>query len=158
MDTAAFEGRLRTRAGSRVVCCPFHRQDTTKRARTGPRPGYDSIDTLGQFQNPGRAAIFRSVSSFQVVPVDVTDAATRLSSISGAVRDVHGRLGACSGAAAGTPAEGAVSGLLGRWRSVLPDFAGSAESLTLAVGAAAQDYGTTDADVAAAYPSEGGAK
>jgi len=95
------------------------------------------------------------MSSFQVLPAEVTDAAARLSSISGGVVDVHGRLGACSGAAADTPAESAVSGLLGRWSSILPQFAASAESLTAAVGAAAQSYGTTDADVAIeADPSE----
>lgn len=99
------------------------------------------------------------MSGFQVLPIAVTDAATRLSSISGGVRDVHNRLGAHSDAAAGTPAEGAVSGLLGRWNSVLPQFAASAESLTLAVGASAQAYRTADADVAAAADSsESGAR
>lgn len=93
--------------------------------------------------------------SFEVVPNAVTDAATRISSISGGVRKVHARLGACSGAAAGTPADDAVTGLLGQWNSVLPRFAAAADSLTFALGAAAQAYQTTDADVAAAADGSG---
>lgn len=89
------------------------------------------------------------MTSFQVVPNEVTDAATRLAPISAGVSDVHDRLSACSGVGAGTPAEDAVAGLLDHWGSVLPQFAASAQSLTAAVGGAAEAYGATDANVAA---------
>jgi uncharacterized protein YukE len=90
------------------------------------------------------------MSSFQVVPSAVTDTASRLSGISGHVQEIHGRLGICHGAASGTPAAGAMDGLVARWGAVLPQFARSAETLTAAVSAAATDYAGTDGAVAEA--------
>jgi hypothetical protein len=88
------------------------------------------------------------MSSFQVVPSAVSDTAARLSGISGGVQDIHGRLGSCHGAGAGTPAAGAMNGLMGHWSAVLPHFARSAETLSAAVAAAARDYAGTDGAVA----------
>lgn len=95
------------------------------------------------------------MSSFQVLPGAVADTSSRLASISGHVAEVHGRLEGCSGAAAGTPAAGAVESLLARWGAALPRFARSAESLTRAVAAAAQDYTATDGAVGDAAAGEG---
>lgn len=89
----------------------------------------------------------------------MADAAARLSAISPAMQDAAGRVGGHAGAAAGTPAEGAIGDLVGRWAAVLPHFALSGETLSAAVASAGTAYTAADASVAngAAIAGGGGA-
>jgi hypothetical protein len=88
--------------------------------------------------------------AFLVDPNVVTDASLRLSSVPRAVEGVHGQLGRHLGAAAGTPAAGAIDDLLSRFSQVLPQFALASAHLSRAVGSAARDYHDSDAAVAGA--------
>jgi hypothetical protein len=92
----------------------------------------------------------------QVVPAAVSDAAGRLSAISPAMQDAAGRVGGHAGAATGTPAEGAIGELVGRWAAVLPHFALSGETLSAAVATAAVAYAGVDASVADGAAIAGG--
>jgi hypothetical protein len=85
----------------------------------------------------------------------VAGAGSRLSGISGQVLTAHSALSSCAGAAAGTPAADALDGLVGHWAAVLPHFALSSATLTLALGGAANSYGATDAGVAIAAAGGG---
>jgi hypothetical protein len=85
---------------------------------------------------------------FLVDPDAVADASLRLDAVAGGLADVLGRVGYHVGAAAGTPAAGAVDDLLGHFSQVLPQFALSGAHLSGAVRAAASDYRTTDSAVA----------
>ncbi|MGB9183312.1 MAG: hypothetical protein WCB67_04540 [Solirubrobacteraceae bacterium] len=89
------------------------------------------------------------MSSFKVTTAAVGEASARLGGISGGVSDLHGRLAAHSGAGMGTPADGALEGLLGHWAQVLPVFALSSERLSAAVGSAALSYAGSDAAIGA---------
>lgn len=90
------------------------------------------------------------MSTFRVTPAAIAEAAGRLGAISSGVDGLHGRLGAHSGAAAGTPLDGALDGLIGHWAQVLPVFALAGERLTGAVGGAAAAYTVSDAAVGGA--------
>lgn len=95
------------------------------------------------------------MSEFSVLTGGVAAASTRLGTISGGVQELHGRLGTFSGAAAGTPADGAVEGLLARWAATLPQFALAGERLSGAVSNAAEGYSVTDQAVAGASDRAG---
>jgi hypothetical protein len=96
------------------------------------------------------------MSEFSVVSDAVAAAGTRLGSISTGIDEIHGRLGGQSGAAAGTPADGAIEAMLARWSAVLPQFGRAGDSLSGAVSEAVHSYLGTDAAVAAAATSEQG--
>jgi len=96
------------------------------------------------------------MSTFQVAPMAVSDAATRLSAISPAMQDALGRVAGHAGAGMGTPAGGAIGDLVGRWAAVLPHFALSGETLSTAVGTAAVAYTAADATVARGAAIAGG--
>jgi hypothetical protein len=89
-----------------------------------------------------------SMPAFLVEPTLVADASLRLSAIPSGIEDVHQRLGHHLGAAAGTPAAGAIDDLLSRFSQVLPQFALASTHLSRAVSGAARDYHGTDAAVA----------
>ncbi len=96
------------------------------------------------------------MSKFSVLTATVADASARMTTIAPGVREIHGRLGQHTGAAAGTPAGGAVRELMGHWSSVLPEFALAAEQLSEAMAAAAQAYHESDAAIGAAAIGEEG--
>jgi hypothetical protein len=91
-----------------------------------------------------------SMPAFLVDPNLVSDASLRLGSVPREVEDIHGQLGRHVGAAAGTPASGAVDDLLSRFSNLLPQFALAGAHLSRAVGGAARDYHASDATVAEA--------
>jgi hypothetical protein len=88
------------------------------------------------------------MSSFQVTPGAVSAASLPLGAISAAVAELHQGSFAHGMAASGTPAAGAVEGLMGRWSQVLPEFALSGDRLAAAVLGAAADYELTDTVIA----------
>ncbi|HEY5316853.1 MAG TPA: hypothetical protein VIJ20_02660 [Solirubrobacteraceae bacterium] len=88
------------------------------------------------------------MSEFSVAPEDVIAAAGRLSAISAGVEELGGYVRGCAGAAAGTPAEGAVEGMLGRFSAALPHFGLAGEHLSGAVASAGAGYLRTDGEVA----------
>jgi hypothetical protein len=90
------------------------------------------------------------MSEFSVAPEHLIAAAGRLSAISGDVEDSCLGLRGCSGAAAGTPAEGAFEGLLGHFSAVLPHFGLAGERLGAAVTGAGSGYARSDDEVAGA--------
>jgi hypothetical protein len=91
-----------------------------------------------------------AVSGFLVDPNVVVEASVRLGSVAVGVQEVHGQLGRHLGAAAGTPAGGAVDDLLSRLSRAFGEFAAAGAELSRAVGGAASDYHGTDSAVAAA--------
>lgn len=93
------------------------------------------------------------MSEFNVVTTAVSTAGVRLSTLSAGTDEAASRIGGCSGAAAGTPLEGAFEGLLGKWMDVLPRFGESSDRLSGAVSGAAGAYTATDAGVADAAAS-----
>jgi hypothetical protein len=95
-----------------------------------------------------------SMPAFLVDPNVVADASLRLGSVPRGVQDIHGQLARHVGAAAGTPAAGAIDDLLSRFSQVLPQFALASAHLSRAVGAAARDYHASDAAVAGACEHE----
>jgi hypothetical protein len=88
--------------------------------------------------------------TFLVDPSVVADASLRLECVPSAVQDIHGRLGHHLGAAAGTPAAGAIDDLLSRFSHVLPQFALASAHLSQAINTAARDYHASDTAVAEA--------
>ncbi|HEY5317683.1 MAG TPA: hypothetical protein VIJ20_06865 [Solirubrobacteraceae bacterium] len=94
------------------------------------------------------------MSSFQVTPTAVSCASLPLGAISGAVAELHQASFAHATAAGGTPAAGAVEGLMTRWSQVLPEFALSGERLAAAVTGAAASYEVTDSVIAGASEGE----
>ena len=90
------------------------------------------------------------MSEFLVTPEDVIAASGRLSVIGGGVEELCGHLQSCAGAAAGTPAEAAFEGMLGRFSAVLPHFGLAGEHLGLAVAGAGAEYSRSDLEVAEA--------
>jgi len=94
------------------------------------------------------------MSSFQITPTVVSAASLPLGAISAAVADLHQRSFTHATAASGTPAAGAVEGLMARWSQVLPEFALSGDRLAAAVVGAAEGYELTDTAIADA--SQGG--
>jgi hypothetical protein len=80
----------------------------------------------------------------------VAAAAARLGSIGGDLDDVTSRLGGRAGAGAGTSAQAAVAGLVGRLAAALPEFGSATERLRGAVAGAGAGYSHTDEGIAAA--------
>jgi hypothetical protein len=95
------------------------------------------------------------MSSFQVTPTAVSAASFPLGAISAAVAELHQGSFAHVTAASGTPAAGAVEGLMARWSQVLPEFALSGDHLAAAVMGAAEGYELTDTVIADASQGEG---
>ena len=93
------------------------------------------------------------VPAFLVDPNVVADASLRLECVPRGVEGIHAQLGRHLGAAAGTPAAGAIDDLLSRFSQVLPQFALAGTHLSRAVGGAARDYRASDASVAEACSS-----
>jgi hypothetical protein len=89
-----------------------------------------------------------AVSEFLVTPEDVIAAAGTLSTIGPGVEDLFGYVRGCAGAAAGTPADAALEGMLGRLSAALPHFALAGDHLSAAVAGAGAGYVRTDGDVA----------
>jgi hypothetical protein len=96
------------------------------------------------------------MSSFEVTPAAVADAGARLRSISPAILDAAGRVGAHGAAGAGTPAESALADLTTRWAAVLPHFALSGDALASAVATAAVAYTGVDEVIADGAAIAGG--
>jgi hypothetical protein len=90
------------------------------------------------------------MSELSVVTAAVADAGVRLAAVSPGIDEVHGRICGCSGAAAGTHAEGAVEALLSHWATVLPHFGLAGDRLANAVSVAAQGYELSDAAIGGA--------
>lgn len=96
------------------------------------------------------------MSEFSVVTSMVDGMSARLGVISADVDELHGQAGAHSTAAAQTPLDGALSGLMGDWAAMLPHFGLAGDRLQGAMRGAAGAYQAADADVGnAAGASEG---
>lgn len=87
------------------------------------------------------------MSELSVIPGAVSDAGARLGALSDGVAEAIGRIGACSGAAAGTPLHDAFEGMLGHWTSVLPHFGESGDRLSGALTDAGAAYVAVDSSV-----------
>jgi uncharacterized protein YukE len=90
------------------------------------------------------------VSQIEVVTAAIQEMAGRLSGISPQTSELHGQVTTHSTAAANTPAHEAMSGLMARWATALPQFAEAGERLETAMHGAARAYAKSDAAVAAA--------
>ena len=98
------------------------------------------------------------MSEFVVAPEEVIAASARLTAIGSEVEDLYGHLSGCTGAAAGTPTEGAFDDLLGHFSAMLPHFGLAGEHLGLAVAGAGRSYSSCDENVAdACGAGQGGA-
>ena len=96
------------------------------------------------------------MSEFSVVTSMVEGMSARLGVISSDVDELHGQMGAHGSAAAQTPLDGALSGLMGNWAAVLPHFGFAGDRLQGAMRGAAGAYQAADADVGnAANASDG---
>jgi uncharacterized protein YukE len=93
------------------------------------------------------------VSQIEVVTAAVEEMAGRLSGISPETSELHGQAGTHATAAANTPAHEAMSGLMARWATSLPQFAEAGAHLQAAMHGAAQAYSQSDAAVATAAES-----
>jgi uncharacterized protein YukE len=93
------------------------------------------------------------VSQIEVVTAAIEEMAGRLSGIGPRTGEFHGQVTAHATAAANTPAHEAMSGLMARWATALPQFAAAGERLQAAMHGAAQVYAESDAAVAAAADS-----
>jgi hypothetical protein len=87
------------------------------------------------------------MSEFRVETTTVSDHAFRLASIAPEIAEVSGRLSRAGGAAANTPAHGAVSDVTSQLSAGLGGFGAAAEALQRAMLAAAAEYARTDANV-----------
>jgi hypothetical protein len=90
------------------------------------------------------------MSEFSVLTSSLTDAGARLGGISGSVNEIQAHVAGCSGAASGTPLDGAMEDLLGQWSATLPHFALAGDRLSNAVTCAATNYTGVDTAVAGA--------
>ncbi|MGZ4299966.1 MAG: hypothetical protein ACXVVK_23260 [Solirubrobacteraceae bacterium] len=90
------------------------------------------------------------MSEIHVVTAAIQEMAGRLSGIAPGTGEFHGQVVTHASAAASTPAHEAVSGLMARWATALPQFAEAGERLQAAMHGAARAYATSDAAVAAA--------
>jgi hypothetical protein len=84
------------------------------------------------------------MSTFNVIPGAVSDAAARVSLIAPAIQEIAGRGAGHVGAGADTPAAGTIEELSGRWAAVLPQFALAGALLSAAVARAAAAYAQSD--------------
>jgi hypothetical protein len=125
-------------------------------ARTAAERGGE-VHTRVYFLDRAGEAILARVSELSVGVGEVEAAAARLASISGGLDDVTSRLGGRAGAGAGTSAEAAVAGLVGRLAGTLPEFGVATERLRAAVAGAGAAYAHTDEGIAAASSGGGGA-
>ncbi len=90
------------------------------------------------------------MSQIEVVTAALEEMAGRLSGIGPETTELHGQVTTHAPAAANTPADAAMSGLMARWATALPRFAESGDHLRAAMHGAAQVYAQSDAAVAAA--------
>ena len=93
------------------------------------------------------------VSQIEVVTAAIEDMAGRLGGIAPGSREFHGQITTHATAGVETPAQEAVSGLMGRWAAALPGFAEAGDRLQAAMHGAAQAYALSDVAVAAAAVS-----
>jgi uncharacterized protein YukE len=89
------------------------------------------------------------VSQIEVVTAAIEEMAGRLSGIAPGSSELHGQVTTHATAAANTPAHAAMSGLMARWATALPQFAEAGERLQAAMHGAARAYARSDAAVAA---------
>ena len=85
-----------------------------------------------------------------VVTAAIEEMAGRLSGIAPGAREYHEQVTTHATAAADTPAHDAMSGLMARWATALPQFSEAGERLQAAMHGAAQGYARSDEAVAAA--------
>ena len=90
------------------------------------------------------------MSQIEVVTAAIEEMAGRLSGIAPGTSEFHGQVITRATAAANTPAHEAMSGLMARWATALPQFAEAGQRLQAAMHGAAQVYAKSDAAVAAA--------
>lgn len=90
------------------------------------------------------------MSQIEVVSAAIEEMAGRLGGIAPRAGELHGRVGGHAAAAANTPAHEAVSGLMARWATALPQFAAAGDRLQAAMHGAARAYAESDAAVGAA--------
>ena len=90
------------------------------------------------------------MSQIEVVTAAIEEMAGRLSGIAPGTGEFHGQVTTHATAAANTPAHEAMSGLMARWATALPQFAEAGERLQAAMHGAARVYAQSDAAVAAA--------
>jgi uncharacterized protein YukE len=90
------------------------------------------------------------VSQIEVVTAAIEEMAGRLGGIAPGTGEFHGQVTMHATAAADTPAHEAMSGLMARWATALPQFAEAGERLQAAMHGAARVYAQSDAAVAAA--------
>jgi hypothetical protein len=88
-----------------------------------------------------------AVSEFQVAPEALSTHAARLSRFSYDIDDVRGRMAGGAGAAASTPAAGALEHLSGHLNGRLADFGAAADALHRAMLAAGAHYAAADRTV-----------
>jgi hypothetical protein len=91
--------------------------------------------------------LISAMSEFSVVTSAVDEMSTRLGVISQDTTELHGQVGAHASAAAQTPLDGVLSGLMGNWAAALPHFGLSGERLQAAMSGAAAHYRAADAAV-----------
>src|SRR6185437_14419215 len=87
------------------------------------------------------------MSEFGVVTSAVEEMSTRLGVISLDTAEIHGQAGAHTSAAARTPLDSALGGLMSQWTAVLSHFGLSGERLQAAIQGAAAHYRAADAAV-----------
>jgi hypothetical protein len=90
------------------------------------------------------------VSQIEVVTAAIEEMAGRLSGIAPGSSEFHGQVVTHATAAANTPAHQAMSGLMARWATALPQFAEAGERLQAAMHGAALAYAKSDAALAEA--------
>jgi hypothetical protein len=88
------------------------------------------------------------MSEFSVVTSEVEGMSARLGGISRDAEELQRQAGLHASAAAQTPADGALSGLMGQWAAVLPRFGLAGERLQAAMRGAAAAYHDADTAVA----------
>lgn len=96
------------------------------------------------------------MSTFRVTLHAVAGVADHLGTVSGGVRELHGRLGTHRGAGGGTPAGAALDDLFGHWSSVLPIFSSAGDHLAGAVAGAATAYAVSDGVIGGACAEAAG--
>jgi uncharacterized protein (DUF2235 family) len=95
------------------------------------------------------------MSQFSVITGAIEDMASRLTGIADGAEGWHGQVSTHASAAAQTPADEAVSGLMARWAATLPHFGLAGERLRQAMHGAAEVYAQSDAAVAKASGTGG---
>ena len=95
------------------------------------------------------------MSQIEVVTAALEEMAGRLSGIGPETSELHGQVSTHAPAAANTPADAAMSGLMARWATALPRFAESGDHLQAAMQGAARVYAQSDAAVATAAQGGG---